>query len=111
MTTQEGANGEPCLALVLCETCFASDDPDCRDNVVNEYILDTRQFRNLTVYGTDLQYKCPLARHFDLNGDGTVIDPTVNLTCNWDQTWTPITEMPGCVCKNINGLCFDQDLT
>ncbi len=95
MTSQDH---EPCLVSVLCDTCLK--DPDCELKTgLDEFVGNPLDYRALTAYNTELEYHCPLAREFDVHENGTHTSDTFNLTCNWNQTWTPAYALPECICK------------
>ncbi len=99
MARHEPDEDEPCLSSVLCQDCI--NDQDCVQSSMNDFVDDPMTHRNLTVFQTELQYQCPLGREFDVHGDGSFIWPTYNITCNWNQTWTPSNVLPNCVCKDM----------
>ena len=55
----------------------------------------TDEERMIRSYGTKLGYSCGLARMFQTE-EGDLYDETW-LTCNWNKTWTPTTELDQCV--------------
>jgi len=55
------------------------------------------QLKNLTKFGTRLEYQCPRAREFFANDTSTV--KSQNISCLWNQTWSPGVTFPSCVCK------------
>ena len=55
----------------------------------------TEEERLLRSYGTKLGYSCGLARMFQTE-EGDLYDE-MWLTCNWNKTWTPVTELDQCM--------------
>ena len=86
------------MTFVTCHACI--NDNDCVQSMAKSYLEDPFSHRNVTTYGSYLQYRCPIAREFDVRNDITDTEATFNMTCKWDETWTPaVDEVPTCVCK------------
>ena len=52
-------------------------------------------------YGTDLEYRCPVAWRFEetaSDGTKTYVD-TIRTECQWSGAWTREPQMPPCVGK------------
>ena len=86
---------EPCIVYTTCTNCYSPDE--CLTQK-NNFSQNAFQFRNLTKFGTFLEYRCPLAREFLLVDNGTTIQ-SQNMTCLWNKTWSPGVTFPPCTCK------------
>ncbi len=89
---------EPCISFVVCSNCPDGDE-ECVTETSASYIDDPMSYRNLTTYGTELQYRCPLAKEFNLHNNYSHTESSINMTCQWNETWTPLSTLPDCVCK------------
>lgn len=88
---------EPCLVHSTCSNCYTPDD--CQVTKTN-FTMNAFDLRNLTKYGTQLEYQCPIGREFDL--DSTTTTKSQNITCLWNsKSWSPGVTFPTCVCKSI----------
>ena len=81
--------------LHLFITLFISgpDSPDC-ETLFEE--IDEFQNKSIsaTLYGTKLQYKCPLAQKFNRT------EEFQEMTCQWNKTWYPTDELIPCLREN-----------
>ncbi len=85
----------PCLIDIYCQTC----DVNSCDSRLNNFLEVPFDQRNITAYGAELQYQCPFGMEFE-NPDNTIDSvPAYNLSCHWNQTWTPADTLPNCICK------------
>ncbi len=46
-------------------------------------------------YGTTVDYRCPTGSKFDMGGGA--IEENVTITCQWNQTLTPMSTLPNCM--------------
>ena len=91
---------EPCIVYSTCTNCYSASE--CQLAKQN-FTSNAFTFRNLTKFATLLEYQCPIAREFYVTDASTV--KSQNITCLWNQTWSPGVTFPTCVCKiclNIN---------
>ena len=51
----------------------------------------------MTRHLAKLEYKCPTGMEYKINDNSTAA--SVNMTCNWNETWS--TTLPTCVCESI----------
>jgi len=85
---------EPCIVYSTCTNCYNTGE--CQSAKQN-FTLNAYTFRNMTKFGTLLEYQCPIAREFYVTETSTVKNQ--NITCLWNQTWSPGVTFPTCVCK------------
>ena len=85
---------EPCIVYSTCKNCYSPGD--CQLAKQN-FTSNAFQYQNLTKFGTQLEYQCPIAREFYATDTTTV--KSQNITCLWNQTWSPGVTFPTCVCK------------
>lgn len=83
----------PCLLEAFCTTC---SHEQCQEKV-EELEEDIYLVQNLTLFGTELEYKCPLGQEFLTDG-GT--EPKITRTCHWNQSWDGSDNFT-CVCMLI----------
>ncbi len=95
--SEENPYSLPCLQDIVCQLCSEMDDKvdDCTAGLVNQPLTK----RNVTQFGSLLQYQCRSAMEFFISQEGENITtiPNVNLTCQWNETWNQ--ELPECTCK------------
>jgi hypothetical protein len=85
---------------VTSSNCYNADD--CYKAKAN-FSSNAFLLRNLTKYGTLIEYQCPLAKEFYLADSGTTTK-SQNISCEWNsKSWSPGVVFPPCVCKFIDG--------
>ncbi len=85
---------EPCIVYSTCTNCYSGGE--CQLAKQN-FTSNVFTFRNLTKFGTLLEYQCPIAREFSVNDTSTA--KSQSITCMWNQAWSPSATFPTCVCK------------
>ena len=86
----------PCIIQISCREC--DDDKASDKKCYSELkLIDSYDFLNKTLFGTKLEYRCPLGDEFNLT-DGTVSLPFF-MECNWNETWSPQNFLPVCIRK------------
>ena len=86
----------PCLIKAHCQTC--DNDVSCLE-AADALLKTPLASRNVTTFGSNLQYQCRPGMEFE--NVGTTV-PTFNISCQWDETWTPRDTLPKCICKYSN---------
>ncbi len=86
---------EPCVTRVSCAFCRPCDAAAAS---LETYAYT---FSNLTTYATSLEYHCGLGREF-VTGQGGSTVATQNMTCQWNQTWSPTSTLSSCTCKRCS---------
>lgn len=80
---------KPCLVRLVCNNC--SDADSCNNTEILSNPFDTQE---VTMYGTHLEYWCPLAQKFNQ------VNWTQEMECQWDGNWTGGNVLKPCVCKS-----------
>ena len=89
----------PCLIQFTCDYCDTT--VQC-DTITDNFTTNAWQFQPLTKYGTTLEYKCTLGQEFLvplLNGK---TQKSINMTCAWNEQWTPNENLYNCTCKEYD---------
>lgn len=82
-----------CLLRSACMVCTAGDN--CYDRALDFRLLDAI---NGTLYGTELNYTCPLAWEFENPEDPALHTlPFMTLQVGWDGNWTPRDQPGTCI--------------
>ena len=63
---------------------------------IQRYRRQTSEEENISFYGNTLTYECGLARRF-LDAETELLYDRKSITCNWNKTWTPSSELDSCV--------------
>ena len=84
---------EPCILNGICQAL----DSDPLEVVQQKFLDFPLDFRNVTAFNSAIEYKCELAKEFEMPSGNT--QPKINKTCQWDETWSPDEIIPDCVCK------------
>ena len=92
--TNSASQDRNCIDQIYCHTC--ANNAECQSKVQQWDFFD--MYDN-SMYDTTLTYTCPTAFEFEKPNNET--DMTYNMTCQWDETWTPSSTIPSCIRKII----------
>lgn len=73
---------------------YCPDPPDAHPNG-GYHDWDEAIYSNVTTFGTDVTYKCDVARRLQ-NSSGFIYDEQV-IHCEWDHTWSPNLNLDPCI--------------
>jgi hypothetical protein len=77
---------EPCLIQSMCENC-SLEDGSCTVHR-NAFVSGPYRVSQTTQFGSSLEYRCSLGKEFRLIRGGGIV-PSHNVTCDWNEMWTP----------------------
>ena len=79
---------KPCLVRLACNQCADADS--CNDT---HFLSNPFDSQDLQMYGTHLQYSCPLAQKFNQT------EWVQEMRCQWDGTWSGGSQLAPCIRK------------
>ncbi len=91
---------EPCITEVTCSDCDAIE-ADCNIGRLTKErpekeMLEEEISQSL---GAKLKYRCEPGKQFNMTGR---LRESLTLTCESNRTWSPLEDIPGCVCKPMS---------
>ena len=97
--TVPAAGQEPCLVFATCDYCV-TEDRGCV-NITKKYDTNATAMQEFTNYGSFLEYRCSLGKQFKQSPRSETTQETYNITCDWEGSWQPTSQIWDCVCKSI----------